>query len=129
MLSNLVYFLIAYYVPIRSGSFVQGASAALLRNLPGFANAAAQTTDKDRSCGQQIGPCDIQPQYQITSPVTEYSYDQLQTMPVYQQKEYQPVDKESTSDQDQMEQAPAEDYQSAEQPTGDESTPDQGQME
>ncbi|KAK9767206.1 hypothetical protein K7432_003171 [Basidiobolus ranarum] len=103
--------------------------AAPVHNLPGFANAVAQTTYKDRSCGQQTGPCDIQPRYQATPQVREYSYAQPQAMPVYQQSEEQPADEESTPDQGQMDQTPAEDTQGAEQPAADEPTPDQGQME
>ncbi|KAK9708610.1 hypothetical protein K7432_009547 [Basidiobolus ranarum] len=88
----------------------QGALAAPLQNLPGFANAIAQTTYKDRSCGQQVGSCDIQPQYQAVP--TEHSYVQPQVMPMYQQSEEQPVDEDSTQDEGQMERAPVEDEQS-----------------
>ncbi|KAK9738921.1 hypothetical protein K7432_018419, partial [Basidiobolus ranarum] len=108
---------------ISSCIVIQGALAAPLHHLPGSTNAVAQTTYKDRSCGQQTGPCDIQPQYQVTPQVREYSYAQPQAMPVYQQSEEQPADEESTLDQGQMKQAPAEDDQSSEQPTEDESTP------
>ncbi|KAK9761926.1 hypothetical protein K7432_012790, partial [Basidiobolus ranarum] len=113
---------------ISSCVLVQGALAAPLHNLPGFANAVAHTTYKDNSCGEQVGSCDVQPQYQAAPQTMEYSYAQPPVMPVYQQSEEQPAEEESTSDQGQMEQAPAEDTQGAEQPTDDESTPDQGQM-
>ncbi|KAK9708607.1 hypothetical protein K7432_009543 [Basidiobolus ranarum] len=85
---------------------------APLHNLPGFANAVAQTTYKDRSCGQHGGSCDIQPQYQTSPEATKYSYVQPQVMPMYQQSEEQSADEESTQDKGQMEQAPAEDEQS-----------------
>ncbi|KAK9747307.1 hypothetical protein K7432_018144, partial [Basidiobolus ranarum] len=97
---------------ISSCALIQGALAAPLHSLPGFANAVAQTTYKNRSCGQQTEPCDVQPQYQATPQVREYSYAQPQAMSVYQQNEEQPADEESTPDQGQMEQAPAEDEQS-----------------
>ncbi|KAK9761697.1 hypothetical protein K7432_013203 [Basidiobolus ranarum] len=113
---------------ISSCVVIQGALAVPVHNLPGFANAVAQTTYKDRSCRQQTGSCDAQLQYPATRQARKYSYVQPQAMPVYQQTEEQPADEESTPDQGQMEQAPAEDSQSTEQPTEDESTPDQGQM-
>ncbi|KAK9759932.1 hypothetical protein K7432_016543 [Basidiobolus ranarum] len=114
---------------VSSCILIQGAIAAPLHNKPGFANAVAQTTYKDRSCREQAGSCVIQPQYQALPQATEYSYVQPQMMTVYQQNEQQPADQEPTPDEGQMEQAPAEDTQGAEQPTDDESTPDQGQME
>ncbi|KAK9761695.1 hypothetical protein K7432_013201 [Basidiobolus ranarum] len=114
---------------VSSCILVQGTIAAPLHNLPGFANAVARTTYNDSSCGERVGSCAIQPQYQATPQVGEYSYAQPQMMPVYQQSEEQPADEESTPDEGQMEQAPAEDTQGAEQPTDDESTPDQGQIE
>ncbi|KAK9761696.1 hypothetical protein K7432_013202 [Basidiobolus ranarum] len=113
---------------ISASILTQGTLAAPLHNLPSFANAVAQTTYKDKSCGEQAGSCVIQPQYQATPEIMKYSYAQPQVMPVYQQSEEQPEGEGSTFDQDQVEQAPAEDTQGAEQPT-DESTPDQGQME
>ncbi|KAK9708612.1 hypothetical protein K7432_009549 [Basidiobolus ranarum] len=114
---------------VSSCVLAQGALAAPLHNLPGFANAVAHTTYKDSYCGQQGRSCDIQPQYQATPQAREYSYVQPQAMPVYQQNEEQLTDDESTPDQGQMERAPADDAQNAEQPTDDESTPDQGQTE
>ncbi|KAK9761698.1 hypothetical protein K7432_013204 [Basidiobolus ranarum] len=114
---------------ISSCVVIQGALAVPVHNLPGFAKAVAQTTYKDRSCGQQTEPCDVQPQYQAIRQARKYSYVQPQAMPVYQQTEEQPADEESTPDQGQMEQAPAENDQSTEQPTEVDTTPGQGQME
>ncbi|KAK9761927.1 hypothetical protein K7432_012791 [Basidiobolus ranarum] len=114
---------------ISASILAQGTLAAPLRNQPGSANAVAQTTYKDRSCGEQAGSCFTQPQYQPAPQATEYSYMQPQVMPVYQKSQEQPAEEESTQDQGQMEQAPAEDTQDAEQPTDEEPTSDQGQME
>ncbi|KAK9663078.1 hypothetical protein K7432_018128, partial [Basidiobolus ranarum] len=67
---------IALLVP--SCILAQGTLAAPLHNLSGFANAVAQTTYKDRSCGEQAGSCFTQPQYQAAPQATEYSYVQPQ---------------------------------------------------
>ncbi|KAK9708609.1 hypothetical protein K7432_009545 [Basidiobolus ranarum] len=97
---------------VSSCILIQGAIAAPLHNIPGFANAVAQTTYKDRSCREQAGSCDIQPQYKAAPQEMRYSYVQPQVMPMYQQSEEQPADEESTPDEGQMEQAPAEDGRS-----------------
>ncbi|KAK9708606.1 hypothetical protein K7432_009542 [Basidiobolus ranarum] len=97
---------------VSSCILAQGTLAAPLHNLPGFANAVARTTYKDRSCGQQVGSCDIQPQYKAAPQEMEYSYVQPQVMPMYQQSEEQPADEESTLDEGQMDQAPVEGEQS-----------------
>ncbi|KAK9761694.1 hypothetical protein K7432_013200, partial [Basidiobolus ranarum] len=57
---------------VSSCILVQGTLAAPLHNLPGFANAVASTTYKDRSCGQHGGSCVIQPQYQVAPQAMEY---------------------------------------------------------